>query len=57
MEESGLKASDKGWLQKFQWAVNEVIDSLGGEEVVVEKYGEIAKAWNEAEPPEELKRK
>ena len=57
MEDSGLKASDKGWLQGFQWAVNEVIESLGGEQVVSEKYGEMAKAWNEADLPEDLRRR
>ena len=57
MEKTGLKSSDKGWLQKFQWVVNEVISSQGGEEAVTEKYGEIAKTWNETEPPEDLKRK
>ena len=57
MEKTGLKASDKGWLQQFQWAVNEVIESVGGEEAASEKYGEIAKSWNEADAPEDLKRK
>jgi len=57
MEKSGLKASDKGWLQGYQWAVNEVIESLGGEQVASEKYGELAKSWNGAHLPEELRRK
>jgi hypothetical protein len=57
MEETGLKANDKAWLQKFQWAVNEVIKAEGGEDAALEKYGEMAKSWNEAEPPEELKKK
>jgi hypothetical protein len=57
MGESGLKPSDKDWLQKYQWVVNEVINLEGGEDVVSEKYGEIAKSWNEVEPPEELQRK
>jgi len=57
MEESGLKSTDKGWIQKFQWAVNEVIESIGGEDVAQQKYGEMARAWNEAEPPEDLKRR
>jgi len=34
-----------------------VIKSIGGESVAQEKYGEMAKTWNETEPPEELKRK
>ena len=55
MEQSGLKNSDKGWLQQYQWAINEVIESLGGEEAVTEKYGDIAKSWNEGDLPEELK--
>jgi hypothetical protein len=37
--------------------VNKVIDSLGGEDKVLEKYGEMAKLWNGADPPEDLKRK
>jgi hypothetical protein len=57
MAKSGLTPSDPGWLQKFQWSVNEVIGSLGGEDKVSEKYAEMAKSWNETEPPEELKRK
>lgn len=57
MEKTGLKSSDKAWIQKFQWAVNQVIESIGGDGVAQEKYGEMAKTWNEAEPPEELKRK
>ena len=57
MANSGLTPNDQGWLQKFQWSVNEVIKSLGGEDKVSKKYGEVAKSWNEVEPPEELKRK
>jgi len=57
MEKSGLKASDKSWLQGFQWTVNEVIESLGGEQVASERYGELAKAWNDADLPEELRRR
>lgn len=57
MERTGLKSTDKDWIQRFQWAVNEVIKSIGGESVAQEKYGEMAKTWNETEPPEELKRK
>ena len=57
MEKSGLKASDKGWLQGFQWAANEVIESLGGEQVASEKYGELAKAWNDTDLPDELRRR
>ena len=57
MDESGLKSTDQGWIQKFQWAVNKVIASIGGEAVAQEKYGQLAQAWNETEPPEEVKRK
>ena len=57
MEESGLTPNDQGWLQKFQWSVNEVIKSLGGNDKVSEKYGEVAKSRNEAGLPEELRRK
>ena len=57
MEKTGLKASDKGWLQEFQWAVNDVIKTLGGERVASEKYGELAKAWNDADLPEDLRRR
>jgi len=34
-----------------------VIKSEGGEDAVMERYGEIAKIWNEVEPPEDLKTK
>ena len=57
MEKSGLTPRDPGWLQQFQWAVNAVIRSLGGEDEVSKKYAEIAKVWNEAGLPEEVKRK
>lgn len=57
MKKTGLKSSDNAWLQKYQWAVNKVIESEGGEDAIMEKYGEMAKAWNEAKPPEELKRR
>jgi len=57
MAKSGLTPTDPGWLQKFQLSVNDVIKSLGGDGVVSEKYAEMAKSWNEVEPPEELKRK
>ena len=57
MDKSGLTPKDPGWLQQFQWSVNAVIRSLGGEEEVSKKYAEIAKVWNEAGLPEEVKRK
>jgi len=57
MEKTGLTPRDPGWIGEFQLAVNSVIKSLGGNEKVLEKYGETAKSWNEVEPPEELRRK
>ena len=57
MEKTGLKSTDGSWLKKFHWAVNRVIESLGEEDSVMEKYGEIAKAWNEAASPDEIKRR
>jgi hypothetical protein len=57
MAESGLKSSDNQWLQRFQQAVTEVIDSMGGEATVKETYGETAKEWNKAGVPEDLRRK
>jgi hypothetical protein len=57
MKETGLRASDKGWLQQYQWAVNEVVESKCGEEDGLEKYGEMAKTWNEVGVPEELQRR
>lgn len=57
MDKTGLKSSDSDWLQNYQWAVNEVIESEGGETVAPEKYGKIAKSWNEVGPPEEFKTK
>jgi len=56
MDKTGLKSSDKGWLKKYQWAVNKVIQLLGKEDDVYAEYGEIAEAWNESEPPDEVKR-
>jgi hypothetical protein len=57
MEKTGLIPKDPDWIKQFQLAVNNVIKSLGGEEEVSEKYGEMAKSWNEIAPPEEIKRK
>jgi len=57
MKNTGLTHTDKGWIREYQMAVNSVIQSLGGEEKVVSEYGEMAKSWNEVEPPEELKRR
>ena len=57
MGNTGLKSNEKEWIKRYQLAVNEIIQSLGGEDAVQEKYGKVADAWNEAEPPEELKRK
>lgn len=57
MEATGLTSSDKGWIQKFQLAVSEVIQSIGGEEAAKEQYGPLAKAWNEQDLPEDMRRK
>ena len=55
MAESGLTPSDPGWLQKFHWTVSEVIESLSDDDL--EKYAQMAKTWNETEPPEEIQRR
>lgn len=57
MDDTGLKSSDKAWIQGFQLAVNEVVQEIGGEEKAKELYAETAKLWNEAGLPEEVKRK
>jgi len=57
MAKSGLTPNDPGWLGKYQETVNEVIVSLGGDDEASKQYTEVAKTWNEVEPPEELKRK
>lgn len=57
MKKSGLTPKDPGWIKKFQMVVNEVIESLGGDQKVSEKFGEMARTWNKAELPEEIKRK
>ena len=44
-------------LKKFQQTVSEVILSIGGEDTAKELYGPVAKAWNETEPPEDVKRR
>ena len=56
MDTTGLTSSDKGWIKKYQQMVTEVIESLGGEEVVKEKYADMVKEWNEAGLPEDLRR-
>ena len=57
MDKSSLTTQDPGWIREFQMAVNSVIKTLGGSKVVSEKYGQVVRSWNEAEPPEELRRK
>jgi hypothetical protein len=57
MAKTNLTPKDPGWIKQFQLSVNVVINSLGGDAKVAEKYGETAKLWNETEPPEEVKRK
>ena len=57
MKNTSLTPKHPGWIKAFQLCVTEVIASLGGDEVVAEKYGEMAKAWNEVEPPQEVQKK
>lgn len=57
MAATGLTPNDPKWLSEYHKAVTEVINSLGGEEKAQEEYGEMAKSWNEQEPPDELKQK
>lgn len=52
-----LTPSDPDWLQKYQWTVNAVIKSLGSDDEGIQKYTGIAKSWNEAKLPDELRRK
>ena len=56
MEETGLKSNDKGWIQKFQQVVTELITTMGGAKKVKDEYGEVAKKWNMVGLPEETKR-
>jgi hypothetical protein len=57
MEATGLRSTDPGWIKKYQEAVTQIIDSLGGEDVVKEHYKDVARSWNGASLPEELRRK
>lgn len=57
VEASGLTPQDPNYLQQYQWCVNEVIKNLGGEDKISKEYGEKANSWNDAELPEELRRK
>lgn len=57
MKASGLKSSDKEWIRKFQQVVTEIINSMGGEVVAKQRYGETALKWNGEDLPEELRRK
>lgn len=57
LKEAGVNHSDKKWFPAYHEAVGEVWKSLGDDEEVQEKYGEMAKTWNEMGPPEEAKRK
>lgn len=57
MAKTGLTPKDPGWIKEFQLSVNAVVEWLGGDDVVMEKYGDMAKLWNEVAPPEELRRK
>ena len=57
MESTSLTPRDPDWIKEFQLSVNAVIKSLGGDAKAAEKYGEMAKSWNEVELPEELRQK
>jgi hypothetical protein len=57
LSQSSLSSQDAGWLQTYQLAVNEVIQSLGGEKAVVEEYGPMAKLWNNTAPPDHVERR
>ena len=58
LKEGGHAASDgSSWLREYHAEVNQVWESLGDEGDVQEKYGEMAKTWNDVGPPEEAKRK
>ena len=57
MEEHHLTPSDPNWLQQYQWTVNSVIKSLGSGDETIQKYTVVAKSWNEAGLPDELRRK
>jgi hypothetical protein len=55
--QSALTNKDADWIRRYQFSLNKVIESLGGDEEVSKKYGEMAKLWNGTELPDELKRK
>jgi hypothetical protein len=57
MAKTGLTHTDKAWIKNHQLSTNTVIETLGGNDKMSEKYGEVAKSWNTVEPPDELKRK
>jgi len=57
MKQTGLTSRDKEWIPEYQKAVSSVIKSLGDQDEVMAEYGDLAKSWNETEPPEEIKRK
>lgn len=58
MAENGADYENrKEWLQHYQLAANTVIETLGGRDVVKEKYGEIAAKWNSSGISEEERAK
>ena len=57
MEKTNLKSTDRDWLGEYQKAVTEVIIGMGGEGVAKKRYKDVAKSWNGANLPEELRRK
>ena len=44
-------------MHEYHVEVNQIWESLGDENDVLEKYGEMAKTWNDVGPPEEVKRR
>ena len=55
LEVTGLKSTSKLWVGKYQEEVTKIINKLGEDEVA--KYTEVAKTWNEADLPEDLRMK
>jgi hypothetical protein len=45
------------WVGRYQSAVSNIIQSLGDEDAVIKRYGDIAVEWNGVGPPEDVKRR
>jgi hypothetical protein len=52
-----LTHKDPDWIREYQFSVNKVIQSLGENDEVLKKYGDMVKLWNGTELPDDLKRK